>query len=72
MYRKQDSSPIGPENFQLPSSGKLSQDNRWVIMAELIPWSEFEAEYAENFSEDIGAPALPLSLFLYGRAIAFL
>ena len=36
---------------------ELSPDNRWVIMAELIPWSDFEAEYAENFSEDQGAPA---------------
>ncbi len=26
-------------------------------MAELIPWSEFEQEYAENFSANFGAPA---------------
>ena len=26
-------------------------------MAKLIPWSEFEEEYAQNFSEGIGAPA---------------
>ena len=26
-------------------------------MAELIPWDEFEAEYAENFPTEIGAPA---------------
>jgi len=26
-------------------------------MAELIPWSEFEAEYAENFPTEMGAPA---------------
>ncbi len=69
MYRKQDSSPIGLENFQLASSGKLSQDNRWVIMAELIPWSEFEGEYAENFSEDMGAPALPFRMALAGLII---
>ena len=30
---------------------------RWVIMAELISWSDFEAEYASNFSETMGAPA---------------
>lgn len=28
-----------------------------VILAKLIPRSEFEEKYAENFSEDIGAPA---------------
>ncbi len=27
------------------------------MMAQLIPWSEFEAEYAENFASSIGAPA---------------
>ena len=55
MYRKSNQSSIAPENFELPFSGKLSPDNRWVIMAELIPWSEFEAEYAEKFSEKMGA-----------------
>ena len=28
-------------------------------MAQLIPWSEFEEEYADNFSEVMGAPAIP-------------
>ncbi len=50
-------SSLTPEKFELPVSIELSPDNRWVIMAELIPWSDFEAEYAENFSEDQGAPA---------------
>ena len=26
-------------------------------MAQVIPWSEFESEYAENFSTEKGAPA---------------
>jgi hypothetical protein len=37
MYRKASSSPTPAENFKLPFEGKLSQDNRWVIMANLIP-----------------------------------
>ena len=45
------------ENFELPFEGKLSENNRWVVMAELIPWSEFEQEYASLFSEEMGAPA---------------
>ncbi len=43
MYRKSDQPELTPENFELPFSGKLSPDNRWLIMAELIPWSEFES-----------------------------
>jgi hypothetical protein len=59
MYRKVDSPPTPPSKFELPFEGKLSQDNRWVIMANLIPWDEFEEDYAKNFACDIGAPALP-------------
>jgi hypothetical protein len=57
MYRIVEQPPTSPENFELPFEGKLSPDNRWVIMANLIPWSEFEEEYAKNFSEEMGAPA---------------
>lgn len=57
MYRKSNKLELTPENFELPFSGKLSLDNRWVIMAELIPWSEFESEYADKFSQKMGAPA---------------
>ncbi len=64
MYRKSDRSELTPENFELPVAMQLSSDNRWVIMAELIPWSEFESEYAEKFSEKMGAPAKPFRMAL--------
>jgi hypothetical protein len=64
MYRKVDSPPTPPEKFELPFEGKLSLDNRWVIMANLIPWDEFEEEYAKNFAGDTGAPALPFRMAL--------
>jgi hypothetical protein len=35
----------------------LAADNRWVIVAQLIPGSEFEAEYAQNFVTEMGPPA---------------
>jgi len=35
----------------------LSLLNRWVKMAQLIPWDEFESEYAANFPVEKGAPA---------------
>ena len=57
MYRKSSKSQISASNFLLPFEGKLSPDNRWVIMADLIPWQEFESEYASLFSEETGAPA---------------
>ncbi len=64
MYRNSNKPELTPENFELPFSGKLSLDNRWVIMAELIPWSEFESEYADKFSQKMGAPAKPFRVAL--------
>jgi transposase, IS5 family len=40
MYRQSNQASINPKNFELPFSEKLSPDNRWVIMAGLIPWIE--------------------------------
>jgi IS5 family transposase len=57
VYKKAELALLSPSDFELPSGGRLSPDNRWVKMAELIPWSEFEAEYAENFPTEMGAPA---------------
>ncbi|MEO1433716.1 MAG: IS5/IS1182 family transposase, partial [Cyanobacteria bacterium J06633_8] len=57
MYRFEEQAQISSENFEFPLEGKLSENNRWVIMASLIPWSEFEDEYASIFSEEMGAPA---------------
>ena len=57
MYRKAESAPTDPFDFELSNGCKLAADNRWVKMAELIPWSEFESEYAENFPTEMGAPA---------------
>lgn len=54
MYPKIATQGVSPEKFEL---GKLDPNNRWVIMAELIPWSEFEEEYSSQLSDKMGAPA---------------
>ena len=43
--------------------GKLKADNRWVKMADLIPWDDIEKEYAVGFVNN-GAPAHPARLAL--------
>jgi hypothetical protein len=65
MYRQAEIKVTTIENPELKFEGKLAKDNRWVIMSELIPWQEFEEEYAKNFSEiGIGAPAKPFRIAL--------
>jgi IS5 family transposase len=57
MYRQSERTDLTAENFELTLGTKLSPNNRWVIMAELVPWSEFEEEYAKLFDAEKGAPA---------------
>ena len=57
MYQHSTPGQLSFENFYLPFGGHLSGENRWVKLAELIPWSEFEAAYAEQLSASQGAPA---------------
>ena len=57
MYRPASKATPQQGEFKLPFQGKLSAQNRWVILSELIPWSEFEGEYAQLFSGEMGAPA---------------
>ena len=42
MYRRKDRNQLSFEDFFLPFGGKLSGDNRWIKLAELIPWDELE------------------------------
>ncbi|ACK68222.1 transposase [Rippkaea orientalis PCC 8801] len=64
MYRQEKQLLLPPENFALPFEGKLSPNNRWVIMASLIPWEDFEEEYAKLFDSEKGAPAKPFRMAL--------
>lgn len=64
MYRRPSPGQLSFENFYLPFGGKLSGENRWVKLAELIPWESFESEYAEQFSQTLGAPAKPFRVAL--------
>ena len=44
--------------FYLPFGGKLQKSNRWVKLADKMPWQEVERCYAESFAgTGMGAPA---------------
>jgi gas vesicle protein len=63
MYRSQDRKThvLFPELF--PLGGTLNPDNRWLRIAEMIPWDELEANYAKYFS-DVGRPAKDAHLII--------
>ncbi len=64
MYPKKESEKSTVENFKIPSEWKPKEENRWVIMSKIIPWEEFEEEYAKQFSENKGATAKPFRMAL--------
>lgn len=58
MYRNRTSGQFSFKDFYLPFGGELSGDNRWVLLAKLVPWNKIEKQYSNNFSDNgMGAPA---------------
>ncbi len=64
MYRRELRHQLSFEDFFLPFCGKLSGDNRWIKLAELIPWDDLEDDYASQFCKGFGAPAKPFRMAL--------
>jgi IS5 family transposase len=68
MYRTEDKQQLAFKDFYLPFGGKLNPTNRWVQLAQLIPWEDLEEEYAAGFAIESGqgAPAIPFRTALGG------
>jgi hypothetical protein len=65
MYKTEPVGQLSFTDFYMPFAGKLNGNNRWIKLAELIPWDEFEKQYAETFAESgQGAPGKPFRMAL--------
>ena len=64
MYKKTDRSQHSFLDFNQPMGLHTNPDNRWIKMADRIPWDEFESKYAELFPGDNGNVAKPLRMAL--------
>ena len=64
VYRCEHRDQLSFEDFFLPFGGKLSADNRWIKLAELIPWDDLEDDYAAQFCKGFSAPAKPFRMAL--------
>ncbi|PLR75765.1 IS5/IS1182 family transposase [Bacillus sp. V3-13] len=51
MYKKTENQLTFSDDFFLPFGGKLNKYNRWVLLAELIPWWKAEEKYAKAFKK---------------------
>jgi hypothetical protein len=65
MYRLPETQQLTFDKFFLPFGGKLRRDNRWVRLADMIPWADFEPAYAETLTGSrMGCPALSVRVAL--------
>lgn len=64
MYKKTDRSQHSFLDFNQPMELHMNSDNRWIKMADRIPWDEFESKYAELFPDDNGNVAKPFRMAL--------
>lgn len=65
MYRTTPDNQLAFEDFYLPFGGKLRGDNRWILLARMVPWEIAETFYEKQFSQNgQGAPAKPARVAL--------
>ena len=59
MYYRDNREQLSIEEFFLPFGGRLMKSNRWVCLADIMPWEHIEELYVQNMSEETGRPAIP-------------
>ena len=65
VYRKKENTgQLEFIDFHMKFGGELNPRNRWVRLARLIPWQEFEMEYTRHFPSRTGNPAKPFRMAL--------
>nr|WP_300851295.1 IS5 family transposase [uncultured Acetatifactor sp.] len=64
MYRPTDRTQHSFLDFNQPMGLHMNPDNRWVKLADSIPWDEFETKYAGLFPSGTGNVAKPLRMAL--------
>jgi len=63
MYRSKDRKTLPLFSELFPFGGQLNPDNRWLKIAELIPWEDIETRYMKKFSA-IGRPGADCRLVI--------
>lgn len=51
MYEHNERQMVMPDDFFLPFGGKLNPDNRWVVLAYLVPWEKAEDAYIHSLKD---------------------
>jgi IS5 family transposase len=50
-YANEANQLLLPEKFFLPFGGRLNPENRWIKLAQLVPWARVDEKYAKAFKK---------------------
>ena len=64
MYKPSDRSQFSFLDFNQPMGLRMNPNNRWVKMADSIPWDVFEKKYSRLFKAKTGNVAKPVRMAL--------
>ncbi|MBF0323410.1 MAG: IS5 family transposase [Magnetococcales bacterium] len=64
MIRERDKKQPTLPGFESPFERSLSPNNRWIKLADVVPWDEFATAYYSGMCADQGAPAKPARLMV--------
>ncbi|MEO5363714.1 MAG: transposase, partial [Magnetococcus sp. DMHC-8] len=64
MIRERDKKQPTLPGFESSFERSLSPNNRWIKLAEVVPWDEFATAYYSGMCADQGAPAKPARLIV--------
>lgn len=64
MIKYTPSSQLTLEEFKHPFHQQLKTDNRWVVLAELVPWDELAGIYAKNLNPKAGRLSVDIRMVI--------
>jgi hypothetical protein len=64
MIKYTPSSQLTLEEFKHPFHQQLKRDNRWVLLAELVPWDELAGIYAKNLDPKAGRLSVDIRMVI--------
>ena len=64
MIKYTPSNQLTLEEFKHPFHQQLRPDNRWVQLAELIPWDELAGIYAKNLNPNAGRLSVDIRIVI--------
>jgi hypothetical protein len=64
MIKYTPSSQLTLEEFKHPFHQQLKTDNRWVVLAELVPWDELAGIYAKNLNPNAGRLSVDIRMVI--------